>query len=205
MLIGGYLPCSLCDYPGQVAAVVFTQGCNFRCPFCHNGRLLPREAAAADAPSVDAVLERLRHRRGQLTAVVVSGGEPTLHADLPLFLARVRALGFAVQLDTNGSRPALLRQLLQARLLDAVALDIKAPWAQYARLTGGFAPTAAIRESLALLQQSGVPYRCRTTQVPALLSNDDLATIRAQLPPHAAHACQPFRAAQALDPRLRAA
>jgi hypothetical protein len=83
MLIGGYQPCSFCDYPGHVAAVIFTQGCNFRCPFCHNGALLPAMVPAESLLSEKEVLDRLRHRRGQLDAVVVSGGEPTLHADLP--------------------------------------------------------------------------------------------------------------------------
>jgi pyruvate formate lyase activating enzyme len=203
MLIGGYQPCSLCDYPGHVAAVIFTQGCNFRCPFCHNGALLPATAPAKCLLSVDEILDCLRQRHGQLDAVVISGGEPTLHADLPDVLQRIRALDFAIKLDTNGSHPAMLRALLQARQVDYVAMDVKAPWEKYDTLTGVRAPTAALQESVRLLAQSGLPYEFRTTMVATLLSEDDLTAICTQLPPGATHRVQPFRAAHALDARLR--
>ncbi len=203
MLIGGYQPCSLCDYPGHVAAVIFTQGCNFRCPFCHNGALLPAAAPAECLVPVEDILDRLRHRRGQLDAAVVSGGEPTLHADLPDLLARLKTLGFATKLDTNGSQPAMIRALLRDKLLDYLAMDVKAPWATYDAVTGVHAPTEAIRESMALLARSGVPHAFRTTWVPTLLSRDDLAAIRGAIPPGSPYHLQPFRAAAALDPRLR--
>lgn len=203
MRIGGYEPCSLCDYPGRVAAVVFTQGCNFRCPFCHNAQLLPLEAPAERLLSPDTVLERLRRAGRRLDAVVVSGGEPTLQEDLPELLAELRGLGLEVKLDTNGSDPGMLARLLQDRLVDFVAMDLKAPWEKYDLLTGVATPTEVLRESVALLGQSAIAHQFRTTFVTELLSEDDLQTIRGQVPGGSEHRVQPFLPRLALDPRLR--
>ena len=134
MRIGGFVPVSLCDYPCRVAAVVFTQGCNFRCPFCHNGHLVGCEGAALLDEA--AVLAQLAERRNRLGGVVVTGGEPTLQGDLPQFLHALKQLGLAVKLDTNGSQPDVLQALLADRLVDYVAMDLKAPWARYDRLAG---------------------------------------------------------------------
>ena len=203
MNLGGLQRFSLCDFPGRAAAVVFTQGCNFRCPFCHNGSLIPTDAAGAlDEAELLAFLER---RRGQLDGVVVSGGEPTLQSDLEEFLRRVKRLGFEVKLDTNGSRPDTLRRLLRQALVDYVAMDVKAPLAAYERLAGRPVDAAALRESIALIAGSGVAHEFRTTVVPELLADAELAALRAELPPGSPHRCQPFRAAAALDPALRQA
>ena len=134
MRIGGYVPCSLGDYPGRIAAVVFTQGCNWRCPWCHNPALVYPEQFTASLPEDD-VFARLAARRARLDGVVVTGGEPTLQPDLPVFLGRVKALGFLVKLDTNGSRPRVVRELLAAGLVDFVAMDVKAPFARYDDVT----------------------------------------------------------------------
>jgi pyruvate formate lyase activating enzyme len=200
---GGLVPFTLTDYPGKVAAVVFTQGCNFRCPFCHNGGLLSFVAAADDRWSEQQVLRLLRSRAGQLDGVVVSGGEPTLQPDLPEFLHRVKTLGYAVKLDTNGSRPEVLRRLLGERLLDFVAMDVKAPWEHYARLTGVPVDTDALLASVGLLAQSGIPHEFRTTVVPPLLTDADLADIANALPAGSPHRRQPFRPAHALAAWLR--
>jgi len=202
--IGGYLPVSLCDYPGRVAAVIFTQGCNFRCPFCHNGHLLS-DAPAADARSWDErdVLARLAERRSRLGGVAISGGEPTLQADLPAFIRSIRGLGLAVKLDTNGSQPRVLAGLLDKGLLDYVAMDIKAPWSHYARLTRVPRMAEAVRASVRILTASGVAHEFRTTRVPALLSAADCAALAAQLPPGSPHKWQTFRPEHALDPALR--
>ena len=203
MLLGGFLPLSLCDYPGKLAAVVFTQGCNYRCPFCHNGRLIAKHPAT-DLP-VAKVLADMKNRRSFLEGVVVSGGEPTVHDDLKDFLAALRGLGLAIKLDTNGSRPQALRELLDLRLLDFIAMDVKAPMARYATLTGVSADTDAIQESIALIAASGLPHQFRTTCVQALLSPDDLTSIGALLPASSAHCLQPFKAEHALDASLRVA
>lgn len=201
MKIGGLVRFSLSDFPGHVAAVVFTQGCNLRCPFCHNGGLLPRDAA--DLTPEDEVWAFLDARRARLGGVVVSGGEPTLQPDLPAFLRRVKALGLAVKLDTNGTRPDVLARILDEGLVDYVAMDMKAPLDRYADLAGVPVDVAKIRRSIDLIARSGVAHQFRTTVVPALLTDADVAAIRAALPADSPHVTQAFRADLALDPALR--
>jgi len=198
MIIGGMQACSLCDYPMRVATVVFTQGCNFRCPFCHNASLLSMTPPTPAINEID-LLSCLQARHTLIDAVVVSGGEPTLHDDLPEFLEKLRALDLAIKLDTNGSRPAMLRELLQAKVVDFIAMDIKAPWEKYDALSGVRAPRDAIRASIACLAQSGIPHEFRTTMVRTFLSEEDIMTIRAMLPPGSTYRTQPFRAAPMPD------
>ena len=135
MLISGLQKLTLLDYPGKVACTVFTGGCNFRCPFCHNSALVLPEQLAHDS-SEDAVLSFLRKRVGVLDGVAVTGGEPLLHADIGDFLKEVKALGFLVKLDTNGSFPERLISLVEAGLVDRVAMDIKNAPALYAKTAG---------------------------------------------------------------------
>ncbi|HRR34386.1 MAG TPA: anaerobic ribonucleoside-triphosphate reductase activating protein [Kiritimatiellia bacterium] len=202
MTLAGFVPLSLCDYPGRVASVLFTQGCNFRCPWCHNPHLVPAEPCGGAAVcDTEAVIETLASRRARVDSVVVTGGEPTLHADLPAFLRRLRALGLHIKLDTNGSRPAVLRTLFAEHLLDYVAMDMKAPWARYAALTGVPAcDTAALRDSVALIARSGVAHQFRTTRVDPLLSESDYADIRLQIPSSSPHVWQAFRPDVCLTP-----
>lgn len=201
MLIGGFLPLSLCDYPGKMAAVVFTQGCNFRCPYCHNGALLTAHSETAIA--VSDVLASLHSRRKFLDGVVISGGEPTLHADLADFLVAVRSMGYAVKLDTNGSRPKVLRDLFDRKLLDFVAMDVKAPLSRYEVLAGIAVETSVICESIDLIAESGVRHQFRTTNVLPLLASEDLAAVRAMIPARSSYSLQSFRSETALDPSLR--
>jgi pyruvate formate lyase activating enzyme len=179
MEIGGYLPFSLNDYPGHPAAVVFTQGCNYRCPYCHNAELLDRAKGICDSEDV---VDRLRRRRGLLSGVVISGGEPTVQDDLPTFCAGLHELGFRVKLDTNGSHPAMLSRLLNEGLVDYVAMDIKAPLKDYCIVAGVTADTADIRTSIELLIAGNIPHRFRTTVVPGLLKREDLEAIKNLLP-----------------------
>ena len=201
MEIGGFLPLSLCDFPSRPAAVVFTQGCNFRCPFCHNGGLLAMKAGTISPRDV---LDRLAQRRGLLEGVVVSGGEPCLQSDLPAFCASVKALGLAVKLDTNGSRPWVLRDLIARKLVDYVAMDVKAPPHLYAKLAGVDVDWDVIRESIRILAAEEVPHHFRTTFVTPLLREDDLAEIVSLLPANATHVRQEFRADLAYDIALQA-
>lgn len=201
MQIGGFEPFSLCDFPSRPAAVVFTQGCNFRCPFCHNGGLLAVKAGSIPAGEV---LDRLARRRGLLRGVVVSGGEPCVQAGLAGFCRAVKALGLAVKLDTNGSRPSALRGLFAAGLVDFVAMDVKAPPRLYAKLAGVGVEWGVIEESIRILATSGVPHLFRTTVVGTLLSDSDIDEIAGLLPPGARHVRQRFRADLAHDSRLRA-
>lgn len=203
MNIGGLLPFTLSDYPGRLAAVIFAQGCNFRCPFCHNGRLIPTATAPDGQLGEREAIRFLHSRVGRLTGVVVSGGEPTLQPDLARFLLRVQTLGYAVKLDTNGSRPEVLRLLLAERLVDFVAMDVKASWTQYDRLAGVVVDVEALRASAELIARSGVPHEFRTTVVPQLLAEADLNAINRELPPGSSHRRQVFCPAHALAPWLR--
>ena len=204
MILAGFLPLSLCDYPGRVAAVVFTQGCNFRCPWCHNGHLLPLAPDPENRVSEAQVLAVLAERSNRVSGVVVSGGEPTLQPALPRFLRQLKALGLDVKLDTNGSRPDVLRRLLKERLLDYIAMDIKAPWSKYVALTGvPGCDVDAVQDSMALIASSGVPHQFRTTRVDPLISEVEYRDIQAQIPRGSPHTWQTFRPDYSCDPSLR--
>ena len=158
MRIGGLQKTSVLDFPDKLSAVVFTQGCNFLCPYCHNPDLVlyRREALASTE-----VIAFLAKRRKVLEGVVISGGEPTLHEGLFNFCAALKSLGYAVKLDTNGSRPEVLRQLLQADLLDYVAMDVKANPKQYPTTLCSQGVGKEVPHSMALLEESRVPHEFR--------------------------------------------
>jgi pyruvate formate lyase activating enzyme len=197
MRIGGLQKLTLSDFPGRVAAVVYTAGCNYRCPYCHNPELVrgpPRELLDPGE-----VLRFLARRHGLLDGVVLTGGEPTLQAGLGDFVTRVRALGFAVKLDTNGSRPGVLESLLEAGLLDYVAMDLKAPPRRYREVTGG--DSGPVLLSLGILARAGVEHEVRTTVAPPLVTVEDALEIGALIPPGTRHVLQPFVARESLlDP-----
>lgn len=203
MKIGGFQPCTLSDYPGHVAAIVFTQGCNYRCPFCHNGRLIPTDAATDTLMPEDEVMRKIESRRRHIDGVVITGGEPTLQPDLPDFIRNVKALGLAMKLDTNGSSRNMLSRLLNEHLLDFVAMDIKAPMERYTMLAGVEIDANILRESIALIASSGVAYEFRTTVVPALLSTSDIDAIRRELPFGTSLRLQTFQPEHALESWLR--
>ena len=200
MRIGGYVPCSLSDFPGHLAAVVFTQGCNWRCPWCHNPALVHPGQFTLPLPAPD-ILARLAQRRGKLDGVVVTGGEPTIQPGLGAFLHAVKRLGFATKLDTNGSNPALVRALLDTRLVDFVAMDLKAPWSRYAEAVGMPVATTALAETITLLRTRAVPHQLRTTKWPGL-TEDDCAEIarRAAGSPHVWQEYRPTTDAGQLAP-----
>ncbi len=176
MRIGGFQPFSLSDFPGKTAAIVFTQGCNFRCPYCHN-RALWSLQGKAPLLAEDEVLTHLRRRVGQLDGVVITGGEPTLQSDLKAFIVRLRGLGFLVKLDTNGSDPLLLENLLAENLIDFVAMDLKAPPEKYHILAGISVDIVAVLRSVEILQHSDIPHLFRTTNDSRYLNEDDLAAL----------------------------
>jgi pyruvate formate lyase activating enzyme len=178
MRIGGLLKFSLIDYPGKVAAVVFTMGCNYRCPFCHNPELVLPELFNAPI-STDDILAFLEKRKGQLQGVVVTGGEPTIHDDLPDFLFRIKALGYFVKLDTNGSRPDMLSVVINRKLVDFIAMDIKSSPESYCKATGVAADISVVKESINLIKESGCEYQFRTTLLKKVVSENDLLDIMA--------------------------
>jgi pyruvate formate lyase activating enzyme len=192
MIFGGFQSVSLSDFPGRPAAILFAQGCNYRCPFCHNARLLPLHSDwCFDDDTAMALLQR-QHKL--IDGVVFSGGEPTLQPDIVDVIRRVRnELSLPVKLDTNGSHPEVLRTLLDAGLLDYIAMDVKAPWDCYPRLTGTpDCRVADVRESVCLIAASGVRYEFRTTVVPGLLTPEDVERIQAALPDGAVYKTQAF-------------
>lgn len=176
--VGGLAPFTTIDFPGRLAAVVFLQGCPWRCGYCHNPHLLAREPAASGAPSWQQVLGWLHTRRGLLDGVVFSGGEPLLQRGLPEALAQVRELGFATALHTGGAYPDRLRTALP--LLDWVGFDVKAPFEDYGRITGAGGGDAA-RESLGLLVASGVAHEVRCTVDPVLMTAENVERMSRQV------------------------
>jgi pyruvate formate lyase activating enzyme len=206
MIISGIQKFTLLDFPGRTACIVFTGGCNLRCRFCHNPEFVLPEALAAlrksFIPEV-AVLNFLRERRGLLDGVVITGGEPTVNPDLGEFIRAVRSLGFAVKLDTNGNRPEALRSLLEAGLLDYVAMDMKTSGERYRELAGETADSEAIRESTALLINGTVEYEFRTTLIKEHHDSTTLEKLRASLLGAKRLALQNFRNGITLDPLFR--
>jgi pyruvate formate lyase activating enzyme len=190
MNIGGFQSCSLCDFPGRVAAVIFLQGCNFRCPYCHNQRLLPSIVPVDRLIHPSDIMEKLHHRKDVLNGVVLCGGEPTLQADLPEFIEEIHRMGYSIKLDTNGSRPRMIEKLLAADLPNYVAMDIKAPWRKYEALSGVKAEVDDLKASIQLLAESGIAHEYRTTFARSLLTHLDIEGIKAMLPSEALHRIQ---------------
>ena len=165
MIIHGLQKLTLVDYPGRMAAILFTGACNFRCPFCHNGSLVLNPNKEPVIPEEE-VFEFLKKRQKMLDCVVVSGGEPTINKDLLSFLGRIKELGYSVKLDTNGYRPEVLEEAIKQGLVDYVAMDIKNSLDAYPKTTGlSFFSEENIKRSTALLLSGEVDYEFRTTVV----------------------------------------
>lgn len=178
MKIGGLQKVSLMDYPGKISATVFTQGCNFRCPYCHNPELVDPERYQECLPE-DEIFSYLKKRRGKLEAVTITGGEPTIQNDLLSFAQRVRAMGYLVKVDTNGSKPGALEELIRHKLPDYIAMDIKAPLAKYAVVTRAPVKGETIRQCIEIIKASGINCEFRTTVVKSQLEEADILAIGA--------------------------
>jgi len=183
MIFGGLVKQSLVDYPGEIVAVLFTRGCNLRCPFCQNAHLLVRPGSIDKGPTVplEEIMAFLSERRGFLDAVVITGGEPTLHRELPDFIREIKNMGYKVKLDTNGCNTAMLEGLLSANLLDYVAMDIKAPleFKAYQQACGKLTSEEffSVRSSVRLLMSTPISVEFRTTVVPCLHQPADILEI----------------------------
>ena len=177
MNVQGYQKLTLLDYPGHVAATLFLGGCNLRCPFCHNAGLVRTPTAEQNAE--DEVLRYLAGRRGILDGVCVTGGEPLLHPDLPELLQKIKALGYLIKLDTNGSLPHRLESVLSAGLVDMVAMDVKHAPDRYPLATGSELPFEPFSESMDILRRSGLPFEFRTTVVRGIHTKEDILAIAA--------------------------
>lgn len=175
MRIAGFQKTSFIDYPEEICAIVFTQGCNFKCGYCHNPELnrFERSGKITD----EEILEFLKTRQNKLDAVVISGGEPTLQKDLKTFIKKIKDLGFLVKLDTNGTNPELLKQIVKENLLDYIAMDIKAPLEKYVKIINVETDILKIRESIDFIINSGVDYEFRTTVLKSQLDFKDFKKI----------------------------
>ena len=176
MVISGLQKLTLLDYPGKIACTVFTSGCNFRCPFCHNATLVLEKPE--DFMSEEDFFSFLKKRKGMLQGVCVTGGEPTLQKDLCEFLGKIKALGYSVKLDTNGYRPDVLKKIVEEKLCDYVAMDIKNSQEKYG-LTVGIENfnIEPIKESVNYLLNGNVDFEFRTTVVKELHTEEDILKI----------------------------
>ncbi|HOJ92509.1 MAG TPA: anaerobic ribonucleoside-triphosphate reductase activating protein [Dictyoglomaceae bacterium] len=205
MKISGYLGFSLIDYPGKTSLVVFTQGCNFRCPFCHNPELVSTRKKGTY--SEEFIIEEIERRRKLIQGVVITGGEPTIQEDLPSFLFKLKRKRLSIKLDTNGSNPKMLIELIKGKLIDYVALDFKTSLKKYFIATGLSEKDAQkhvknLLESLKILKESSTPFEVRTTVVPKIVEENDLINIReiiGDLP----YFLQDFRPEKTLSYKLR--
>lgn len=195
---GGYLPASFLDWEAHVSAAIFCLGCNFRCPWCHNGELALSRCERID---LAAVLADIKRRALFLDGVVISGGEPTLQPGLAALMRGLRAVGLPVKLDTNGSRPEVLKALMDEGLTAHFAMDVKAPLdgASYEKLTGVRADMGKITESIELIKNRAPSYEFRTTYVPGLHRASDMARLRKELDDDAHWVVQCFKPAGCLD------
>ncbi|MCX6761951.1 MAG: anaerobic ribonucleoside-triphosphate reductase activating protein [Candidatus Moranbacteria bacterium] len=206
MNIGGYQKLTLIDFPGTLATTVFTVGCNFRCPFCHNPELVlgaGQLASGTENKTEKEFFEFLKKRKGKLEGVCITGGEPTLQPDLIEFIKKVRALGFRIKLDTNGARPDILKKLLDLKLLDFVAMDIKNQPKRYAQTVGVRVDTERMQLSVDLIRSSRVDYEFRTTVVPGIHTEKDFLVIAKWLAGARAYYLQEYREDVILDKKLK--
>ena len=193
MRIVGLMKTTLLDYPGKVASTIFTGGCNFRCPYCHNGDLV-LDFANMEPYTEDEIFKHLNKRKNTLNGVCITGGEPTLQIDLPDFISKVKDLGLLVKLDTNGTNPTMLTKLLDDKLLDYVAMDIKHSKKKYNEVAcmKNFS-LAPIEESVEILKSCSIDYEFRTTVTRQLHSIDDFEEIGKWISGSKAYFLQPYK------------
>ncbi len=184
---------SLLDYPKNISCIIYTQGCNFNCKYCYNNLLIPTDK---DAEYIfPQVFEYLRHMLGRLTGVVITGGEPTLHYNLPDFCSEVKKIGYKIKLDTNGSNPKMIIKLLENNLIDYIAMDMKAPFSKYDQIIG---KKLSINESLdivcsaAIIRHSKINYEFRSTVCKEFHSLDDIKSMAEELDVKDKYYIQPY-------------
>jgi len=204
MMLAGFQKMTLIDYPGKIATTVFTVGCNFRCPFCHNPELveLSPETLTLFRGRDREFFEFLEKRRGILDGVCITGGEPTIQRDIVPFMRRIKGMGFSVKLDSNGMRPEILEEVFREGLADYVAMDIKNGADRYAETVGNPVSMENIRKSIGLIMKSGIPYEFRTTVVPGIHTEGDFDGIAELIGGAEAYYLQEFRDVKVLDPKL---
>ncbi len=198
-VMNGMQRTSFIDYPDKIVSTVFFGRCNFRCPYCHNSDLVLGE----ELPQIEekALLEHLENRRGKLDGICITGGEPTLHPDLPEFIRHVKERGFLVKLDSNGTNPGMLEELLDEGLVDYIAMDIKAPKDKYPEITGVKVNMESIQRSIDIIRRRAPDYEFRTTAVRELTDEGDLIAIGKWIKGSKRYVLQQFRPHKTLDPK----
>ena len=204
MIVGGLQKNTLIDFPGKIAATIFTSGCNFFCPWCYSSELVvPEKIKKHPRIPEDEILDFLKSRQGLLEGVVICGGEPTMQKDLPDFIRKVKDIGFAVKLDTNGSNPAMLRKLIDEKLIDYSAMDIKTSKENYVKALNGKVKLADVEESVNILKQGKIGYEFRTTVVPTVHNKEDFASIAKWIGgPDVKYYLQKFWPEKTIDPEF---
>jgi len=206
MKIGGLQKLTLIDYPNTLACTVFLSGCNFRCPWCYSPELVvPKLIAYQPEIKESEFFDFLKEKKGLLDGVVICGGEPTIHSELPLFCSKIKNAGYKIKLDTNGSSPEMLEKLFKLKLVDYVAMDIKAPKEKYAQAVGfggatGNYLTDKIERSINVLKNSGVDHEFRTTVVPGEHTTEDIVKIAHWIRPAKKYFLQKFRPEKTINP-----
>lgn len=203
MRIGGYQKLTLIDYPGVIATTVFTVGCSFRCPFCHNPELVLNSRFAVAGNQEDEFFEFLKKRKGKLEGVCITGGEPTIQPDIVDFIKKIKNMGFLVKLDSNGTRPDVLREVIKNKLVDFIAMDIKNSLNEYDKAVGLKADKERISISVDIIMHSGIPYEFRTTVVPGIHEEKDFLEIAKWIKGARAYYLQEYRENIILDQNLK--
>jgi len=194
MIIAGLQKLTLIDYPEKLACTVFLAGCNFRCPWCYNPELvLPEKIKDNSQITKKDFFDFLKYRINLLDGVVICGGEPTLNKDLPIFCKKIKKMGYAIKLDTNGSNPEMISNLIDEKLIDYIAMDIKAPKEKYKEATGAKIDIKQIQKSIDILKKGEVSYEFRSTMIPKLLGKEDIIEIARWIGPAKKYCLQNFQ------------
>jgi pyruvate formate lyase activating enzyme len=207
MIIGGLQKTTLIDYPGKIAATLFLAGCNFRCPWCYSSELvLPEKIEKQPKISQEELFDFLKERKELLDGVVICGGEPTINSDLPELIKKIKELGFLVKLDTNGSNPEMIKNLIKQRLIDYIAMDIKAPLglnSQFPIPNSQPISNSQIQKSVEILKQGKIDFEFRTTVAPNIYSKESFLKIADLIGgPNVKYYLQNFRPEKTLDPEF---
>jgi len=200
MTFGGLEKFTLIDYPGKIACVAYTIGCNFRCPYCHNPELVDETVEARITEKE--LFDFLGERTHMLEGVVITGGEPTMHEDLPSVMERVKSLGYLVKLDTNGTNPVMLHQVVEGGLADYVAMDIKSPMRKYSATVARPVDIEAIQSSIDFLLSSPVEYEFRTTVIKGMQLPEDIDEIGKEIKGARRYFLQKFIPTKILNPQF---
>jgi len=199
MKIGGLIKTSLIEYPGRISAVIFTQGCNFRCPYCHNPELV--DPALFNTPIAESeIFDFLERRKKYLEAIVITGGEPCLQKDLIDFIRRVKDMGYLVKLETNGSLPEVISQITEKGIVDFISRDLKSPIDKYSIIAGVKVDISKIKESIDLIISSDIDSEFQTTVVKSMLEKEDFEKIGSLIEGAKIYTLQKFVPSKTLNP-----